>query len=116
MLSFKNRLKKKKEIDAVFQKGKSSFDRIVGVKAAPNQLDRSRFAVIVGVKNAKKATQRNYIKRRLRNAAISRLALLKPGYDIVMIAGPDALIADFADVEKALARHFSRLQLITKKN
>ncbi|MBU4073751.1 ribonuclease P protein component, partial [Patescibacteria group bacterium] len=45
-----NRLTKDKDFDNVFQNGKSSYDKIIGVKAAANQQKNSRFGILVSAK------------------------------------------------------------------
>ena len=66
MLPRYNRLAKKKEIDLVFKKGRSSYNKSLGVKCLiNNNLTYNRFAVVVSNKVSKKAVIRNKIKRRL---------------------------------------------------
>ena len=51
----------------------------------------SRFGFIVSQKVAKKANQRNLVKRRIREVVRKELGRIRPGYDVVIIAKPAAL-------------------------
>lgn len=62
MLSKIHRLKKDKEIKAVFANSKGVFDGACGIKYSQNNLDVSRFAFVVGTKTHKSAVQRNLLK------------------------------------------------------
>jgi ribonuclease P protein component len=86
MLSRPHRLTKKKEIERVFQRGRSFFTAILGVKAAPAGRAVTRFAVVVSIKVAKKATARNRIKRQLRAILRENRTQVSPGYDVVLVA------------------------------
>ena len=63
MLKRENRLKKTKEIDLVFKKGRSEFCGFLGFKYKKNQEKQNRFAFIIGKKVSKLAVKRNRIKR-----------------------------------------------------
>lgn len=95
MLKPINRLEKDADIKRVYQKGKSTFDSVAGIKALPNGLAYSRFAIASGVKVSKSAVDRNRVKRQYREHIKSELAALKPGYDLLVILSPKALTTAF---------------------
>lgn len=63
--------------------------------------------IVVG-KRTGKAVVRNRVKRRIREAARGLYALLSPGYDIVVIARPEAADATVQQLIDALGAIFGR--------
>ena len=82
------------------------------MKAMPNGLSLSRYGFSV-TKKVGKAVQRNHLKRLLRE--IMRVQLLRPGWDIVLIARSLAVDADYHQLERAVTRLLSRAQLSERK-
>lgn len=111
MFKKENRLTKNKEFDNVWQAGRSSFDKNLGVKAVKNNLKINRFGILVGIKVSKKATERNKLKRRIREAVHLQLKKLKPGFDVVIIAQPASRDKEFAEIEKSVKDNFKRFKL-----
>lgn len=87
----KNRLKKKKDFEEVFKKGKAFRGNFLFVRYLKNDLQFPRFAFIISAKVSKKAVVRNHIRRYLSEAVRIKLKNIPPR-DIVMIA--DKKIAD----------------------
>lgn len=83
MLDIKHRLKSRKEIDQVFQKGRTCYSQFLFLKYLPNSKPVSRFAFSIGLKFSKKAVERNRAKRLLREAVQTNLSQIKPGFDCV---------------------------------
>ena len=77
MLPKLNRLTKKKDFEAVFNKGKSIKNDFLIFKILKNHLRENRFGFIVSKKVSNKANQRNKVKRRLRSAVLSNLKEIK---------------------------------------
>ncbi|MBU4375446.1 ribonuclease P protein component [Patescibacteria group bacterium] len=107
-----NRLTKDKDFDNVFKNGKSSYDKIIGVKAAANQQKNSRFGILVSAKVSKKAVERNVIKRRIREALKPQSVKIAESRDVIIIAFPAILGKSYQDVEQSIIRHFKRLGLL----
>jgi len=112
MLEKKARLKKNKEFDRVWQKGRSSFDGLLGVKAVANGLGCNRFGVLVGLKVGKKAVERNSVKRRIRESIRSMIPSLKIGFDVVIISLPAAKGKELAKIKESLADNMRRIKLL----
>jgi ribonuclease P protein component len=78
------------------------------VKVRENQLPHSRFGIIVGMKVSKNAAERNLVKRRLREILRKRLAEIKSGHDVMVMASAQALGKSYqileADVVTALKK------------
>ena len=81
MLPKKYRLKSKKEIDQLFKDGKAVRNSFLFLKYKENNLSNSRFAFSIGLKYSKNATERNRMKRILREALKTFIENIKPGFD-----------------------------------
>ena len=88
MLNKLHRLNKTKEIELVMKKGRAYYAPSLMMKILANNLGLTRFTVIVSNKVSKKATQRNLIKRRLREIIRLDLSKLDIGADAIILASP----------------------------
>jgi len=102
MLPKINRLKKKKDIERVFEKGKRFKEDFLILKITKNALSQTRFGFIVSKKVSKKATLRNKIKRRLREIVSKKGKKLKKGLDALLIAYPGFETKDFWEIDETL--------------
>lgn len=103
MLKKEHRIRKQKDFDRVFGKDGSFFAQgFLSLKVSPNGLDHSRFGFIVSNKISKSAVKRNRIKRLLREAVRLKWELIKPGWDVVMMARVDISDKDLKAVDKAV--------------
>ena len=84
-LNKKNRLKRTKDFEGVFKRGKSIKGEFLFIRYLKNNLEFPRFAFVVSAKVSKKAVVRNRIRRILSEAVRSELKNLQPR-DIIMIA------------------------------
>ncbi|MFC1787602.1 ribonuclease P protein component [Patescibacteria group bacterium] len=91
MLQKEHRLRHDKDIKALFQKAKSVFDVYCGLKYKKNNLNVSRFAVVVGVKVSKKAVTRNRLRRQIISTIYKHLDEIKPGYDVIILVRKEAV-------------------------
>jgi ribonuclease P protein component len=111
MLSQTHRLKKKKDFDRIFKKGKGLREGFLFVKAVQNGLADSRFGFVVGQKVSKKATTRNVIKRKLRALMRERLPKITKGLDIVIVVLGTIPKNDNAIIEKTVDNIFKKAKL-----
>ncbi len=112
MLKKANRLLKKKDFDAVWQKGRSNFDKLMGVKVLASGRQENRLGIMIGLKVSKKAVERNKIKRRIREILRAEIANLKPGFDIVITVLPAAKGTEFSQLQKSLLDNLKRLRIL----
>jgi len=97
MLPRKNRLKKKKDFERIFKKGKEYKEDFLLLKTISNNLQFSRFGFIINKKVVKKATIRNKIKRRLREVVRREiLPKIKKRVDCVIIVKPGIKSENFS--------------------
>lgn len=104
MLYKQNRLTKKKDFEAVFKKGKTAKADFLYARFKNNGLECSRLGFIVSKKVSNKATRRNLIKRRLRNAARLKIGAVKPGFDIAFVALPAILNKKYKEIEQEIEK------------
>ncbi len=112
MLPRRHRLIKEGDFNRAFRLGRSNFAKLIGVKAVKNNLTYSRFGFIVANKVAKKANQRNLIKRRLRAIVHQELAKIKPGYDLVVIALAPIVASDYQAIGDEVKNCFKKLNVL----
>jgi ribonuclease P protein component len=104
-------LTKRAQYLAVYRSGKAWVNNLIVMKALPNECEFSRYGFSVA-KNIGKAVVRNRIRRLLRE--ISRIIPVKPGWDIVFIARPAAVTADYQELRKSVETLLLRAHLINK--
>jgi len=108
MLKKELRVRKQKEFDFIYKKGKKLKTRFFTVIFTPNDLDFNRFAFIVSAKVDKKAVVRNKIKRRLRDIIKLNYSKLKKPFDFIIIAFPQSKQVGFQDLKSDLEAAFKK--------
>lgn len=104
------RLRKGTEFDNAYSKGIAVGGPLLVVRHSPNGLDTTRWGFAVGKRLAKRATDRNRTKRRVR-ACAEQLRVI-PGIDIVVTARNGAIEAPYSDLCRALERTMRRARLL----
>ena len=102
MLPKENRLKKKKEFEAIFENGRTIKGKNIIVKYLGNGLEYTKVGFIVSKKVFKKAVERNRIKRQLREAVKS--TDLKRGLSIIIIALPTIKDVPYVEIESDIKK------------
>ncbi len=74
----------------------------------PGRLDLMRLGLAVSKKTGSAVT-RNRIKRRLREAVRRQLTVRPLKYDVVMVARAAAAVAEFSELDAAVAKTFAGL-------
>jgi len=114
MLSKENRLKKKKDFGKVLKLGKGFKQKALLLKTAKNDLPQTRFGFIVSKRTAKKATDRNKIKRQMREIVRKNIGNIKKGYDVVVIAWPDIKERNFKEKSAIIEETFKKINFLEK--
>ena len=109
MLSKINRLRKEKDFEKLFKKGKSFKNGFLILKIVRNNLEESRFGFIVSQKDSKKATLRNKVKRRLRDIVQQNIGKIKKGIDVALIALPGLEKKNFLETKEILNKLFKNI-------
>lgn len=110
MLAQKYRIRKKKDIERIFKKGRNIKQDSLILKTASNDLGFYRFGFIVSQKVSKKAVQRNKIKRKLREIVQQRVNFNAAGRDNLFIALPQIEIKNIELIVKALLKRAKIIQ------
>ena len=108
MLPFKNRLKKEKDFQQVFNKGKFINSDLISVRFLDNNTDDTRVGFIVSKKVSKKAVLRNRVKRKLREVMRANMEKIKGGFDIIITAKS----IELEKIDKTLEELLKRSNLI----
>mgnify|MGYP001182558361 CR=1 FL=1 len=96
----------------IHREGRASANRLLVLKSLSNDIDRSRFGILVGKRNGN-AIVRNRVKRRLR--AVLRQAPVAAGWDIVVIARRPAASADYDHLEGAAQELLKKARLLSSE-
>ena len=91
--------------------GKSHAHPLIVLIALPNQAENTKFGVAAG-RSVGNAVQRNHAKRLLRHAIQQVLPIVKPGWDIVLIARRTITKATYQQIVIALADLLGRARLL----
>lgn len=102
------RIKKKKDFEIIFKKGKSFKNNLFILKFINNDLGYNRFGFVVSQKVSKKATVRNKVRRRLvevvkkEEKKINLLEREITGRDLVVVALPSIDNKEFSEIKESL--------------
>lgn len=112
MLSKKFSLKGKKFFERILKEGKIIKEDFLILRFLENNLDNSRFGLMVSGKISKKATIRNKIKRRIKAIIYSKIPKIKKNIDAVFIAIPGLENQDFWEIEKTIDKIFKKAKIV----
>jgi len=106
MLPRVNRIKKKKDFEAVFKEARKAPQSLKSnlfiLKVAKNNLGLNRLGIMVSQKVSKKAVERNKVRRRAINAIKDEIKNIKAGTDLVLIALPGIEKKGFAEIKESI--------------
>jgi len=104
-------LTKRAQYLAVYKSGKAWVNSLLIMKALPNQSEYSRYGFSV-TKSVGKAVVRNRVKRLLKE--ICRITPVKPGWDVVLIARPGSVNANYDRLKKSVETLLSLANLMNE--
>jgi ribonuclease P protein component len=108
------RVREDRRFREIRQRGRSYSSDVVVLCALANELPYSRFGFAVN-NRVGNAVVRNRIKRRLREVIRLRMAWIRPGWDIILIARKPIRSAEYHQLETACARLLRRAQLLLEE-
>lgn len=109
----KHRIRKSTEFKRAYVKGKNYWNRNFTLYIKKNNLNYTRFGIVV-TKKLGKAVVRNKIKRKIREINRSLLPLLEEGYDIVLIPKKNTVDLSYEELKKSV-EHIYNLAGILKR-
>ena len=111
VLPKKNRLKKNKDFDRVFKKGKKFYGKNLSLILLKSDLKNTRVGLIVSKKVSKKACLRNKIKRRIYSLIRDKLPKIKNQFDIVIITKPEIKEKKFFEIAEIIDEIFKKAKI-----
>ncbi len=105
-------LKKEKDFELVFKKGKNFDIDFLFLKLRRNDLKVNRFGFIIGKKISNKATARNRIKRQLKGSILKKIDEIKSGFDIIIGARPEIANKKYKEIDETVEKIFKKANLI----
>ena len=97
----RHRLRRTVDINRAKRRGRRWHHALLMLVVGPNDCSYSRFGFVVS-RNYGKATDRNRMKRRLKEAVRTRLSQIQDGWDCLFIVRPQANGATFSEVDAAV--------------
>lgn len=107
------RLRKRKEFQAVLQKGDVERHRLMVLRTLPNELPHNRYGFITS-RRLGGAVVRNRVRRRLREGV--RSLATRPGRDVVIAAREAASRASFHELKSAVVDLFARAGILAEES
>jgi ribonuclease P protein component len=101
-------LRHKVDFDALAQSGTARSNRLLVLRSLRTERPETR----VGLSTSRSlggAVQRNRVRRRLRELIRERRGEIGPGWDLLLIARPEAALASHAELRAALGSLLERL-------
>lgn len=102
MLPQAQRLHKTTDIAATYHAGRKYTHRLFRVHCRSNGLTGSRVTVVISTKIAKRAVDRNYMKRRLRASIRQYLPNLRLPSDLIVVGHAALRDATFQEIDQAM--------------
>ena len=104
-------LKKNSDFRRLYARGKSAANPYLVLYCRPNRMDRCRYGYTVSTKLGG-AVVRNRVRRRLREIVRLNAPLMRPGYDVVVVARSRAVGCEYRRLEAAYLTACRKLGLM----
>ena len=114
MIPFKNRFHGHNSLTYTYRNGQTIRLKLFSIKFCANPRKRfSRVAVVVSKKVAKKAVQRNFLRRRLYSLIRPHIAQFQRNYDLIIIVHSAELgQIKFAELEQKIITELKNQQIL----
>jgi ribonuclease P protein component len=100
MLPKKHRISQKKDFAKIFRRAKFFPGRFFLLRSVENNLELSRFAIIIPKTFSKKAVIRNKIRRQVYSIVQKEMIKINPGFDNLFTIKKQTDLTNFLDCEK----------------
>jgi len=105
------RLRRRRDFDAVFQRGRAWHNEFLVLRSMPNALEHNRYGFVTG-KRLGGAVVRNRLRRRLRESI--RVLPARPGWDVVVSAKMPAAGASFQELNRSVVDLLGRAGIVDR--
>ena len=109
---FSESLKKNKDFQTVYRKGKSYSNKLLVMYVLPNNTEKNRLGISAS-KKVGNSVVRHRFARLVRESYRLHENIFNSGLDIVVVARKSAASASYAEIESALL-HLSKLHYVDK--
>jgi len=116
MLPKANRLKKKKDFETIFKKGKRFKEDFLLFKVVKKNSETKRFGFVINQKVSKKATIRNKLRRKLSRLTELKLKQIKKGIDGIFVVIPGLENKDYWELEEIIDKILNKAGVLKQKN
>ena len=110
MLKRQQRITSGKDFQNIYRRGRHLSSAFFGLNYLKNRFGFSRLGVVVSKKTARKATERNLLKRRTREILRLNYSTFPPGFDIIVTLKSSTKEVNFNKLEKELLELLIRLR------
>lgn len=115
MLNSKLRFHRRNDINALYKKGSSVRVGHLSMKFMPNNLEHSRFGVVVSKKVDKRAVVRNRIRRRIYEILRKNWDNISSGHDaLISVFGSELAQQPAKDLEDSVLKILEKAQLFQR--
>lgn len=111
MLPLKNRLTKDRDFQRAY-KGKGVKTPFFSLRFILNRKGGPRVGIVIGKKVSKKSTERNLLKRRVREILKKSISNIQGNYDIILAPLPQANKLSFKEAEKEITEMFKKAGIL----
>lgn len=106
------RITKDREYQAIYRRGRYQSTALFSVHYLPSKKGVSRVGIVVSKKITKKATERNHLKRQVREIMLDIHPRIVSPFDIVITAKASSLTSKYDALKKNLSESFTKAGLI----
>jgi ribonuclease P protein component len=114
MLKRSQRITDNKDFQRIYRRGRYFTSAFFNLNYAPSLFDQTRIGLVVSKKVTKKATERNLLKRRLREICRGFYPELRTGLDIIVSVKPQTAKLDFDRLKEELHNNFLSASLFKR--
>jgi ribonuclease P protein component len=112
MLPKFHRISSKKDFSNIFRRARFFPGRFFLLRSVDNNLDLSRFAIIIPKTFSKKAVVRNKIRRQIYSIIHKEMSKIKPGFDNLITIKKQSDVSNFQNCEKDILILFKKAGII----